>query len=160
MKTRIFLILIFLNVFFSLHAQTGTAGNEKYNSYEQCVYIDNLSPKLTSEIFINTYYSKLTVSDYKNSQIIDTVHHKRGVYIRTKKAKEGFLFVNRNIMNKFTSLNCDLGNMKILYVYNNKIATTKKDVMRVIKLREKNIQISEILQDEKSGIITVYIFDK
>ena len=32
--------------------------------------------------------------------------------------------------------------------------------MRVVKLREKYIQISEILQDEQSGVITVYIFDK
>ncbi len=50
--------------------------------------------------------------------------------------------------------------MKISYVYNKKAVTTKKDVMRVLRLREKCIQISEIIQDEQFGMITVYIIDK
>lgn len=50
--------------------------------------------------------------------------------------------------------------MEVLYVYNNKAVRTKKDVMRVLRLREKCIQISEITQDEQLGIITVYIIDK
>lgn len=159
-KTHIYLILICLTVFFRLNAQIGIAGNEQYNSYEQCIYIDNLTQKLTSDIFVSTYYSKLKTSDFKTSQIIDTIHKKREVHIRTKKAKDGYLFVNKLIMDKITNLNCELDKMKISYVYNNKDITTKKDVMRVLGLREKCIQISEIIQDEQLGMITVYIFDK
>ena len=156
-KVQIYLILICLNVFCRLNAQTGIAGNEQYNSYEQCIYIDNLNQKLTSDIFVSTYYSKLKTSDFKTSQIIDTIHKKREVHIRTKKAKDGFLSVNKHIMDKVTYLDCELGKMTISYVYNNKAVTTKKDVLRVLGLKEKCIQISEIIKDEQLGIITIYI---
>ncbi len=82
------------------------------------------------------------------------------MHIRTKKAKDGYLFVNKHIMDKFTNLDCELDKMKISYVYNNMTVMTKKDVMRVLGLREKCIQISEIIQDEQLGIITVYIINK
>jgi hypothetical protein len=159
MKAHIYLILICLN-FFSLNAQTGIAGNEQYNSYKQCIYIDNLAQKLTSDIFVSTYYSKLKTSDFKTSQVIDTIRQKREVHIRSKKAKDGYISVNKSIMDKVTSLGCDLDKLKISYVYNNRAVTTKEDVMRVLGLKEKRIQISEILQDEQSGVITVYIIDK
>lgn len=82
------------------------------------------------------------------------------LHIRTKEAKDGYLFVNKMIMDKVANLNCELDKMKISYVYNNKVVTTKKDVMRVLGLREKCIQISEIIQDEQLGMIIVYIIDK
>lgn len=160
MKAHIYLIIIWLNVFLSLNAQTGIAGNEQYNSYEQCIYIDNLAQKLTSDIFVSTYYSKLKTSDFKTTQLIDTIRQKREVHIRSKKAKDGYLFVNKSIMDKVASLGCDLDKSKISYVYNDRTVMTKIDVMRVIGLREKCIQISEILQDEHLGVITVYITDK
>jgi hypothetical protein len=160
MRAYIWLILICLNVFFRLNAQTGIAGNEQYNSYKQCKYIDNLTQKLTSDIFVSTYYSKLKTSDFKTSQIIDTIRKEREVHIRTKKARDGYLFVNKFIMDKVAKFNCQLEKMKISYVYNNKAVTTKKDVMRVLGLRKKCIQITEIIQDEQLGIITIYIIDK
>ena len=157
MKTHIYLTLICLSIVFCLNAQTGIAGNEKYNSYEQCIYVDNLAQKLIPEIFVSTY-SKLKTSDFKNSQVIDTIYQKREIHIRSKKAKDGYLFVNKIVMDKITGL--DLDKLKVSYVYNNRVVTTKEDVMRVIKLREKHILISEILQDEQSEVITVYIIDK
>ena len=159
MKTHIYLTLICLSSVFCLNAQTGVVGNEKYNSYEQCIYVDNLAQKLIPAIFVSTY-SKFKTSDFKNSQVIDTIRQKREIHIRTKKAKDGYLFVNKSIMDKVANLDCDLDGLKISYVYNNRIVTTKEDVMRVLGLREKRIRISEILKDEQSGVITVYIFDR
>ena len=160
MKVHIYLTLICLNVFFSLTAQTGIAGNEQYNSYEQCIYIDNLAQKLSPDIFVSTYYSKLKTSDFKTSQVIDTIRQKREVHIRTKKAKDGYLSVNKNVMDKIANLGCDLDKLKISYVYNDRAVTTKEDVMRVLGLKEKRIQNSEILQDEQSRVITIYVIDK
>ena len=141
MKVYIYLILICLNVFCRLNAQTRIAGNEQYNSYELCIYVDNLSQKSIPDIFVSTYYDKLKTSDFK-------------------KAKDGFLFVNKYIMDHVTNLNCELGKMKVLYIYNNKEVKTKEDVMSVLRLRKKSIQISEITQDEQSGLITVYVIDQ
>ena len=160
MKTHIYLTLIYLNIFFNLNAQTGIAVNEQYNSYEQCIYIDNLAQKLTPDIFVSLYYSKLKTSDFKTSQVIDTIHQKREVHTYTKKAKDGYLFVNKSIMDKIRGLDYDLDKLKVSYVYNNKAVTTKEDVMRIIKLRKKHTQILKILQDKQPGVITVYIFDK
>lgn len=160
MKVHIYLILTCLNGFCRLNAQTGIIGNEQYSSYEQCIYIDNLTQKLTSDIFVSTYYSKLKTSDFKTSQIIDTIRKRREVHVRTKKAKDGYLFANKFIMDNVTALEYELDKMKISYVYNNKAVMTKKDVMRVLGLREKYILIPEIIQDELLGIITVYIIDK
>lgn len=157
MKVYIYLILICLNVFCRLNAQTRIAGNEQYNSYELCIYVDNLSQKSIPDIFVSTYYDKLKTSDFKISQVIDSIHKRREVHVRTKKAKDGFLFVNKYIMDHVTNLNCELGKMKVLYIYNNKEVKTKEDVMSVLRLRKKSIQISEITQDEQSGLITVYV---
>lgn len=159
-KAHIYLIFICITLFLRLSAQTGIAGNEQYNSYEQCIFIDNLTQKLTSDIFASTYYSKLKTSDFKTLQLIDTIHKKRVVQIRTKKAKDGYLFINKLIMDKVANLNCELNKMKISYAYNNKAVTTKKDVLRVLRLKKKCIQVSDIIQDEQLGMITVYIIDK
>ena len=53
-----------------------------------------------------------------------------------------------------------MGKMKVLNIYNNKEVKTKEDVMSVLRLRKKSIQISEITQDEQSGLITVYVIDQ
>lgn len=87
MKTHIYLTLIYLNIFFNLNAQIGIAGNEQYNSYEQCIYIDNLAQKLTPDIFVSLYYSKLKTSDFKTSQVIDTIHQKEKCIPTLKKQK-------------------------------------------------------------------------
>ena len=116
MKVYIYLILICLNVFCRLNAQTRIAGNEQYNSYELCIYVDNLSQKSIPDIFVSTYYDKLKTSGFKISQVIDSIHKRREVHVRTKKAKDGFLFVNKYIMDHVTNLNCELGKMKVLYI--------------------------------------------
>ncbi len=116
-----------------------------------------MSQKSIPDIFVSTYYDKLKTSDFKISQVIDSIHKRREVHVRTKKAKDGFLFVNKYIMDHVTNLNCELGKMKVLYIYNNKEVKTKEDVMSVLRLRKKSIQISEITQDEQSGLITVYV---
>ena len=160
MKTHIYLTLICLNIAFCLNAQTGIAGYERYNSYEQCTYIDNLAQKLIPKNFAIVYYSNLNASDFKISQLIDTICKKRYIHFRTKIAKDGFLFVNKSIMDKVANLDCDLDNFEISYVYNDRIVTTKEDVMRLLRLRKKRIRISEIVQDEQPGVRPVYIFDK
>ena len=126
-----------------------------------CVLLENYYSKYidfsTNDSLPKTIKSKIVKKIYIEK---DTILHKNSLHIRTKKAKDGFLYVNQRIMDKVASLGCDLDNIKVSYVYNNREVTTKEDVMRIIKLRKKRIQISEIVTDEQSGIITVYIFDK
>lgn len=119
-----------------------------------------MEQKLVPEIFNNTYYTKIKESElYVDSQIIDTIHQKRIICIYTKKARDGYLFVNRMIMDKVDDLNWNLDKSRIIYIYNDKIVSTPDEVKKVIRLKMKNIQNSVILQDEKTNIISVYIYD-
>ena len=59
MKIRIYLTLFFLSFFCNVNAQNGFIESEKYNCYEQHIYIDCLEQKLVPEIFNNTYYTKI-----------------------------------------------------------------------------------------------------
>ena len=160
MKVQFFLILITLTVCCQLNAQTGIGGNERYNSYEQCIYVDNLAQELIPDIFVGTYYCKLKSSGYKASQFFDTLHKRRELHIRTNRAKDGYLFVNKSIMDKIGCLKCELDKMEVSYVYNNKSVRTKKEVKRVLRLREKHIQHAAITIDEHLGVIDVHILTK
>ena len=137
------------------------SGNEPMVNIDKipCVLYDNYYSKhigfSTNDTLSKTIESKIVKKFFIEK---DTILNKNSLHIRTKKAKDGYLFVNKSIMDKIAGL--DLDKLKVSYVYNNRVATTKEDVMRIIKLRKKRIQISEILQEEQSGMITVYIIDK
>ena len=139
------------------------------------VYLDNLlvgneqgidKSRIPNAVFQNYYNEHMVFSantplpqkvDYgfvKKVYIeMDTTAHSRHLHIRTKKAKEGFLSVNNSILD-----NCyEVDRFNIVYVYSNNVVTTKKDVMRLLRLRKRCIHGLEIDQNELSGIITVYI---
>ena len=160
MNRKIFalLALICLSACGRLSAQTGIAENEQYNSYKLCTFLDNLGQGYVPEVFLSNYYGSINLADCKSSQIIDREHKIREVHIKTRKAKDGYLFVNKSIMEYIS--NNDSGSfdgLKVAYVYNNKAVLTEKDVMDVLRLRKRRIRISEIKPDNQSGVITVYI---
>lgn len=161
MKTYFYLTLICLSFFYSLSAQTDIIGYERYDSFEQFIYIDNLDQRLIPEIFNTTYYFKLKESEFKvDSQVIDTIHQKREIYVYSKKVKDGYLLVNKKIMDKIKDLNCNLNELKVSYAYNGETVSTKEEVNRILRLKEKNILVSINLQDERSKVISVCILDK
>ena len=71
---------------------------EPYN-YELVSYIDNMPQKIIPELFQNTYYQYLDLLDYKGSIIIDEANKRTDLHVRSKKAKDGYLYVNSQIMN-------------------------------------------------------------
>lgn len=160
MKIRIYLILFFLKFFCNIDAQNCFTEYEKYNCYEQHIYMDCLDQKLVPEIFNSIYYAKIKESEfYIDTQIIDTVHQKRIIHAYTKKAQNGYLFVNKMIMDKVDALNLDINKSRMVYIHNNKIVSTSNGVKRIVGLKVKNIQNTVILQNEKSNSISVYIYD-
>jgi len=157
----IYLIFIWLNFFYYLNAQIEIVGHEKYNLYEQFLYIDNIEKRLIAKILNETYYSNLKTSDFKVvSQVIDTVQQKREIFTISKKAKVGYLFINKCVMDKIAILNCDWDKIELVYVYNNRIVMTKNDVIKILNIKKKKVKLSIILQDEQLGILFIYLFDK
>lgn len=92
MRIPVLFVLIYLIPIFKVHAQIRGDG---YN-YVYYFYIDNLgtnidscgwTPNLKSDIFIETYYSKLDISDYKLECSIDYVKKTRTCFFTLKKLK-------------------------------------------------------------------------
>lgn len=168
MKASLYLTFILLSVF-GLDAQAETAVAGHHPTFDkEYAYIDNLlvyqnkgrvPRKLTSDIFDSLYYTQTEMSNSKADMIIDITNKTRAFHMRTKKAKDGYLYVNRCITDKVLSSGCQQDTVKITYVYNNQEVTTKEDVRRVLRLRQKKIRIQDLILDERKGLVTVYIVD-
>ena len=151
MKACSLLTIVFL-VSYNLSAQI----YEPYN-YELVSYIDNMPQQIIPELFQNTYYQYLNLVGYKGSIIIDEANKRTDLHVRSKKAKDGYLYVNSQIMNYISIQDLDLDIIKVSYVYNSVAVNREKDVMRVIRLRKRRIKSSVILYDEPKGLISVLI---
>lgn len=130
---------------------------EQYNFYPLSVYIDNLPYNIKSESLDCFYYSKLKPSDYKIVQTIDKESKKRELHIKSKKAKNGYLYVNKCIQHSITTTS-DSNNdqLYVNYILDDKIVSNNKDVMQLINLR-KRIITEPIIIDEHNRAITVII---
>ena len=157
----IFLILICFAACGPLKTQSGIANNEQYNSYDISILLDNLAQEFMPVLFYNTYYGSIKTNDSKISQIIYTGHKKREIHIRTRKAKDGYLLVNKCIMD-YIANNDDISfeGLKVAYVYDNKAVLTENDVMKVLSLRKRCIKVTDIVPDNQSGLIIVYIHSR
>lgn len=147
MKRKIIIFIIFVSTFLNANAHSP-------NSDSLTVYIDNIFVgkryciefnKIPS-ILLEDYYCKYLL---ECSQIIfsvndpftiinpkaikqlfieksDILSTNDTLHIRTKKAKDGYLFVNKNIMDKIADWDYDSKKLRISYVYNNSAIITKK----------------------------------
>lgn len=137
-------------------AQNTIPGFEQYNSYPLSVYIDNLPNNIRSESLNRFYYSKLKQSDYIIVQTIDNESKKRELHIKSKRAKNGFLFVNTCIQQRVIPILDNTEQITLNYVVNNKIVNSYEEVMELINLRKRKI-IGPIRIDKQNNVITVYI---
>lgn len=168
MKASLYLTFILLS-FFGLDAQAETTVAEHYPTfYKESVLLDNLlvyqnkdrvPRKLVSDIFDSLYYTRPVIRNSNSWLITDSTNTRRAFHVRTAKAQDGYLYVNRCITDKVLSSGCQQDTVKITYVYNNKEVTTKEDVRRVLRLRKKKIRIQDLILDERKGLVTVYIVD-
>lgn len=143
----------------NLNAQINSTDSIEDHSTEQRIFIDNLDQEMIPSIFKDLYYSKLKKSDIKvDVQEIDTVNRVRRLYAYSKKARSGYLVLNKKIMDKIDSL--DLNKIQISYVLNNKIVSTPKEVNRILKLNENGMQILNSLYDKKNKTLFVFIISQ
>lgn len=169
MKASLYLTFILLSVF-GLDAQAETAVAEYYPTfYKESVLLDNLlvyqnkgrvPRKLVSDIFDSLYYTRSVIRNSNSWLITDSINNISVFHVRTRKARDGYLYVNRCITDKVLSSGCQQDTVKITYVYNNKEVTTQEEVKKVVRLRKRKIRIQDLIFDERKGLVTVYIVDK
>lgn len=161
MNIHVFFISIFicLSSFCKLDAQGTLIGNEKYNHYKQVLYIDNLELNFIPDVLNEVYYSQIDETKLDVSyQEIDTIHQERRVFAFTRNAKDGYLLINRCVMNRLKEMHID--EAKISYVYNDKIVSNSFEVNEVLNLKAKNVCISNILYNIESKTMSIYFLDK
>ena len=153
MKTHMVILMLCLTFICQLHAQT--PGMDNY-SYPVIVSIDNLPQSIKSEVLDSLYYRKLKKSDYTSFVSKDHINGITKLNILSKRAKDGFLFVNECVRDCVASDSL----VSLVYVYNDETIKTKKDVSRMLRLRKKRIRVKEIKRDDQTNAITVYVVKK
>lgn len=172
MRTSVWLVLFCLIPFFRVHA------------LEIYFYSDNLGtnphscnfiPNLKSDIFIETYYSKLKPSDYKivnqvnfrPYELVDITKKKSNIHFYSKKVKSGYLYINKCVTSKIAEMghsfnglkitkknyNCISENIygetrKLQYIFNGRIVRTKDDVKKVLKLKKEQVEVLYVIYNE------------
>lgn len=117
---------------------------------EQCFIPDVLN---------ELYYSQIDETKLEVSyQEIDTIHQERRVFAFTRNAKDGYLLINRCVMNKLVEMQID--EAKVSYIYNDKIVSKSFEVNQVLNLKAKKVCISNILYNIESKTMSIYFFDK
>lgn len=132
---------------------------EPYN-YEQNHYVDNLPTSLIPDIFLNVYYHNLNSSDYNAFRTNDDFNQRVNTFVYSKKAKDGYLFVNKQIDEYVSTIEGNTEINSVSYYYNDKAVTSDMDVMKVVGLKKNRIFISKLKIDESLGSLTVYIESK
>lgn len=169
MKIVIYSIFFFLNISYS-NAQNSV--NPKSNKYT--LYIDNIMIGNESEVdyskipavlfenyyreFINTVVNKKMIKELLLEK--DTTNNKNSLYIRTKKAKDGYWFINKTVSDKIEVCCTDKSDVLVSYVYNYNSVSTKNEVLQMLKLRAKKIRILSVEWNNKINTITVSFVDK
>jgi hypothetical protein len=169
MKTVIYIILFFLSVFCANAQNAITPESNKYTLYIDNIMVGNEAKTDYSKIpaVLFEYYYKEIASTFESKKMIkevflekDTIRHKKSLHIRTKKAKDGYLLINETLLNKIKEYCANYNEVIIYYVYNGKTVSTKNEVMQILKLRAKKVQILSTTQDENTKVITISFVDK
>jgi hypothetical protein len=136
-------LIAFLPVFVTMlncYSQEGNIGYEQYRSYKMNVYIDNILKELIPDDFNVYYYSGINDKDLiHKAQEYDTVRKEHNVYVYTKKAKDGYLYVNEGLLNHIKTKCYNVNELAIMYLINGGIIGNRKGVFKLLALRKKNI---------------------
>jgi hypothetical protein len=164
LKIAIYFILFFLSGFYTNAQNSIVPNSNKYTLYIDNIMVGNEAgtdySKIPAVVFAN-YYKEFddTVARKKMIKEIflekDTVCNKNSLHIRTKKAKDGYLLINKTLSDKIKECCANYKDGQISYVYNGKTVSSKDEVRQILKLRAKKIQILSVEQDENIKIITI-----
>ncbi|GHV35822.1 hypothetical protein FACS1894178_6220 [Bacteroidia bacterium] len=111
------------------------------------MYIDNIDHRLLPISIANSYYQCIKKSDLKIRQEIDTIRHTKAIFVCTKEANSGFLYINSLIMDNVRARN-NIENMKIKYIIDNKEVADDNDISKLVKLKKRRIASCIIKSDE------------
>ncbi len=135
------------------------SAQDHFFSYEAICYIDNLRRPLYSDILDSLYYSSLTKRQFQGTVRIDPTLEQSIVRVQTKRAKDGFLFLQEYISKEIEAQGSIKDTMNVFYMYNHAPVKTKRDVKRLLRLRKRNLHIQLLVIDNERKRVIAYISD-
>lgn len=153
---KIFLInLLIILAFTSCVSQKKTKerreviGFEKYNN-KTVTLIDFLNRDKIPNVLRLYYYNVLGEQDfYIPRSIIAKSDGTRTIQLKSKQAKEGYLFINKYSNDFITN------NMNIIYLIGKDTVNSKEEVMRLIEMKRNDITKVDTLKGEVYNVIRI-----
>lgn len=153
-KFHIFLDNIYLGVFSFDKDQIPKIILDNY--YKR--YIDFSS--ITESNIFPTGIQRGFISDLYGTRDASDIGNRPFVHLLTKYAKDGYIYINKVLTENIRNLGRMYSDFTIEYQYDNTPITTEEDVMRMVRLKKKNIQALVLVIDEQRRMITIDIKTK
>ena len=142
-----------------------------------CVYTDNLPQVFNVGVLDSVYYNTLSSRDFKRiHRYVDVEKWRQEIHLFSPRARNGYLFVNKRLKDLYPDISCDIQTplfrgmvhnypldcdttvvMNVVYVLDDQPIATKRDVKRLLGLKKQRIKYTDIIIDDKTKTITVYI---
>jgi|GEM_PF-2815541 len=138
----LFVFILLVVIFHSCRAQRDVAGYDQYRLYKKLIYIDNILQDLIPLEVNEFYYSLVKDKDLsKKYQEYDTVRREHNIYVFTKKAKDGYLDINKGLMTFIASNDLNGVEVKsIRYIIDDETIIKKENIAKLVALEKWKIK--------------------
>jgi len=131
------------------NANGEAVGFEKHNS-KTLTFVDFLNRDKIPDVLRWYYYNDLREQDFYTPQsIISKSDNTRTIHLKSKKAKEGYLYINK-YSNDFVT-----NHEKIIYLIGKDTINSKEDVMRLIEMKRSEVVKVDTVNGEVYNLIRI-----
>ncbi|HBL77417.1 MAG: hypothetical protein A2W90_21390 [Bacteroidetes bacterium GWF2_42_66] len=124
-------------------------GLEKYNS-KTFTLVDFLNRDKIPDVLRSYYYNDLGEQDFYTPQsIISKSDNTRTIHLKSKKAKEGYLYINKYSNDFVTNYE------NIIYIIGKDTINSKEDVMRLIEMKRSEVVKVDTVKGEVYNLIRI-----
>jgi len=124
-------------------------GLEKYNS-KTLTLVDFLNRDKIPDVLRSYYYNDLGEQDFYTPQsIISKSDNTRTIHLKSKKAKEGYLYINKYSNDFVTNYE------NIIYLIGKDTINSKEDVMRLIEMKRSEVVKVDTVKGEVYNLIRI-----
>ncbi|MFC3197065.1 hypothetical protein ACFOET_05530 [Parapedobacter deserti] len=138
----LFAFILLVVISHSCRPQRDVAGYDQYRLYKKLIYIDNILQDLIPLKVNEFYYSLLKDKDLsKKYQEYDTIRREHNIYVFTKKAKDGYLNVNKGLMTFIASNDSNEVEVKsIRYIIDDEAIIKEENIAKLLALEKRKIK--------------------
>ena len=124
-------------------------GFEKYNS-KTVILIDFLNRDKIPDVLKTYYYNNLSEQEFFAPQsIVSKSDNTRTIHMKSKQAKEGYLFINKYTNDFITN------NGNIIYLIGKDTINSKEEVIRLIEMKRSDVAKVDTIKGKEYNLIRI-----